>query len=581
MFSFPGIRLLIGESLAVATVVSGLVSLLASNQLYTFITLTIAILLSQVVSTEITFQIAPNKKLLDRRRSFGLAFASSILMLPALLIAFVGLVSTNKLTAVPLATITISASLATYLRYLSCFMYIEISRGSALLMALSQPLPLIFAASVANAQILNRTSPIITSVVLGFLLAEITIYILKSRVSGERGLDGLALSRAFFAGWMGGEPEKIEKVLEVESTREDLNVDVFGVKTKQGGRLKTVLVAPSIHAGPFRNIGSSNLPAVIGKKIAAEFQVPTLVFHGAVSHERDLVHSRDLNFVAEEIAQKLRDTPSVDFNHGSMITRTRPGMVGGLGFDQQQLLWISLAPLLSEDLPQRMQLDAEAYALKRGVRKIRILDTHSCLSREEPSPDVMKLLEEQVDQVVDQLAEKEPSGLELGVARVDTVGFSKDEIAGLQGAAAFLRVANDSMGILLFDSNNMTRETRQLLDNELPKALGAPVEVFTTDTHVLVGIRVRKDYSPLGERTERELIVNHSIDALRRAKSDLESVTISSVTVGVKGMAILGEKGIETFGHAADAMVNMARRLLPITTFACALLSLLSIYLLP
>ena len=581
MFSFPGIRALMIENFSAGLIISGLIALEASNKLLTFIILSTTIILSQLLSTELTFRITPNKKLLDRRRSAGLTFASSVLMYPAFLFAIVGFNLAGNPNRVPFATLVISASLVTYLRYFTSFMYMEISRFKAFIIALIQPVILLPGAFILDGR--NSIEPFsaLACIILAILFAELSIHILKTRATTLLKIDGLELSRAFFAGWMGGEQEKLEKALEIQAEREDLEVEVLTVTKTSNKELKTILIAPKIHAGPFRNLGSSDLPATIYRKIDTEFHVPTFVFHGAVSHEKDLVHSRDVDRLANEIVKTLRQTPFENFHHGSMIPRPANRMVGGLSFDRQLLVWVSLAPFLSEDLPYKLQLATDSFVAQNNLQKASLLDTHSCLSTRTPTQETLKSLEDQIRRIVGELAKKKPSQLEMGVATLDTRGFSPEEIAGLKGVAAFLRTPSDSQGIVLFDSNNMTIELRQLLDEQLPKALGAPVEIFTTDTHVLVGIRVKKDYSPIGEKTEKQLIVTRTLEALKRAMADLEPVTISSVTLRIQDILVLGEKGIAILGGAADVMVKMARRLLPITLTSCALLTLLVLYVIP
>jgi predicted neutral ceramidase superfamily lipid hydrolase len=581
MFSFPGIRALTVENFSAGIIISGLIALEASNKLLAFITLSTTIILSQLLSTELTFRITPNKILLDRRRSAGLTFASSVLMYPAFLLALIAFNLVGDSNRVPFATLVISASLGIYLRYFTTFMYMEISRLKAFMIAVIQPVILFLGAFILVGTSGNSPFSALASIVLAITIAELSIHLLKTRATTSLKINGLELSRAFFAGWMGGEQEKLEKALESQGKREDLEVDVFAVSKANNNDLKTILLAPKIHAGPFRNLGSSDLPGTIYRKIDAEFHVPTFVFHGAVSHERDLVHARDVDRLGNEILKILRQPPAENFHHGSMIPRLANRMVGGLGFDRQLLVWVSLAPFLSEDLPYRLQVDADTSAAQHNLRRASLLDTHSCLSTQIPTQEILNSLEFQIRQIVGELAKKTPSQLEMGVATLDTQGFSPEEIAGLKGVAAFLKTATDSQGIVLFDSNNMTQKLRQLLDEQLPKALGAPVEIFTTDTHVLVGIRVKKDYSPIGEKTEKQLIVTRTLEALRQAKSDLEPVLVSAVTVRIKDLSVLGEKGIEILGGTADVMVKMARRLLPVTLTSCALLTLLALYVAP
>jgi predicted neutral ceramidase superfamily lipid hydrolase len=581
MFSFPGMLALVAENLSAGLIISGLIALEASNKLLAFIILLATIIPSQLFSTELTFRITPNKKLLDRRRSAGLTFASSVLFYPSFLLALIGFTWIGDSGRVPFATLTISASLVTYLRYFTTFMYIEISRFKALMISLIQSGFFLLGAFILEGLDSGEQFSAIASITFAVLIAELSIHILKTRATTSLKIDGLGLSRAFFAGWMGGEQEKLEKALETQAKRENLEVDVFAI-TKAGNKeLKTVLIAPKIHAGPFRNLGSSDLPATIYRKIDTEFHVPTFVFHGAVSHEKDLVYAQDMDRLGNEILKTLKQPPSGNFHHSSMIPRLPDRMVGGLSFDSHLLVWVSLAPFLSEDLPYSLQLDIDTFAAQHNLQRASLLDTHSCLSAQTPTQETLNSLGDQIREIVGELAGKTPSQLEMGVATLDTRGFSSEEIAGLKGVAAFLKTATDSQGIVLFDSNNMTIELRQMLDQQLPKALGAPIEIFTTDTHILVGIRVKKDYAPLGEKTEKQLIVTRTLEALRRAVSDLEPVSVSAVTLRIKDVPVLGEKGIEVLGETADVMVRMARRLLPVTLASCALLTLFALYVAP
>jgi len=59
---------------------------------------------------------------------------------------------------------------------------------------------------------------------------------------------------------------------------------------------KCTFIIPYIHPGPFGNIGSSNMPKIFHDNIKNSF-----CFHGSCSHQLNLIVSKDVYKIADEI----------------------------------------------------------------------------------------------------------------------------------------------------------------------------------------------------------------------------------------------------------------------------------------
>ena len=70
---------------------------------------------------------------------------------------------------------------------------------------------------------------------------------------------------------------------------------------KRNSVVESIIVVPMIHPGPFKNVGSSNLPYQIQTALQSRFNNIVAVPHGTCSHESNLTSQQQCDIVLNEV----------------------------------------------------------------------------------------------------------------------------------------------------------------------------------------------------------------------------------------------------------------------------------------
>jgi predicted neutral ceramidase superfamily lipid hydrolase len=131
---------------------------------------------------------------------------------------------------------------------------------------------------------------VIASSTVGF----IAVYLLLSSIDrlgkSAYSLSALPLFRAFILDWVAGQNEPLEAQL--EAMGEDADIEVTLLKF-DASKPKAAIIVPSVHPGPFKNIGSSLLPSLLKQNYEREFGCDACVPLGLLGHELDLTSQEE------------------------------------------------------------------------------------------------------------------------------------------------------------------------------------------------------------------------------------------------------------------------------------------------
>ncbi|MEM3030332.1 MAG: DUF2070 family protein [Candidatus Micrarchaeia archaeon] len=401
---------------------------------------------------------------------------------------------------------------------------------------------------------------------LAFLAATYAVFtLLNAPMRRAFGVSGTEAIRLFLAQWMARSKE-MEEVFESvgEKVRTLLSVAAF----RSRGRLRAVFVIPYIHFGPFGNLGGSEFPEILGRRLEKLARAPVFVFHGTATHDFNPVASGaagELTAAAREALAGLR------FNKARGLFSV--GRAGGsralaVRLNKDALVFLTRAPRTTEDIDFSLGLALRNHARALGVREAVVIDSHNAETGEifridSGNPigfEFMKAIE-------DALKNRRLAPIRAGFAAKDFPEVGKREGIGGNG----LRVAAFGFGkktfcLLLFDANGVTPAfRRELLD--LARKNGVEAEVATTDTHavnVVSGV-----LNPLG-KAGREVILAKTEEALKAALAGMESVEVGMATREIE-VSVIGPKSASELMGTLNAMVAMLRILLPLIILATVL----------
>jgi putative membrane protein len=281
-------------------------------------------------------------------------------------------------------------------------------------------------------------------------------------------------------------------------------------------RVEAAILIPFFHPGPFKDYGSSGLMYKIHEELRRD-GVKAIFLKGFSNHYDNLISEEDCELILEKIRKIIRD------NHEGLTYSSnacppqilREGHVRGmlLGVGDARILLITTHPMGMEDIPNIIcNCSRDQFLIP--------VDCHNSFS------DSVKDLDEDSLQMVSKLLKRaeemelsERKSLLFGYAQVGLNGYSREDGAGDLGvsAAVFLFDGRPS-AIISLDGNNCLPPVRDAIVERLKSIRFEHVEVVTTDTHIVNGLRFGgRGYHPLGEAVPADAIAEKTVEAAVRA----------------------------------------------------------------
>ncbi|MFQ6076850.1 MAG: DUF2070 family protein, partial [Candidatus Bathyarchaeia archaeon] len=129
---------------------------------------------------------------------------------------------------------------------------------------------------------------------------------------GEKavGVGAVSLLRGFLSNWIAGLTTPLEDYFEKMGTYADIPVALLAFRGKRSPL--ALVVVPTFHPGPFKNLGSSNLPYTIQRSLEERVGGIVAVPHGTSGHELDLTSQAQCEKVLREVLRlaEFRDFSS-------------------------------------------------------------------------------------------------------------------------------------------------------------------------------------------------------------------------------------------------------------------------------
>jgi putative membrane protein len=372
------------------------------------------------------------------------------------------------------------------------------------------------------------------------------------------GYGSLALFRAFINALMLDKTGLLEKMLKILAVRGDVEVRTFSFS---GSETKGVVVAPMIHPGPFRDLGSSTLPTRIAQTFLDK-QVMPMVFHTPTTHEKDLVLAKDCERVIQRILSVEGDG-GVPTATQAMVRKRGAVTVTCQIFDKTPLVVITRSPLPTEDLPDRIHEVCMEKILENGYSDGVVVDAHNVMETaytEFSEQDERDLIEAMVEALRGAEGKGE-SKVFAGFANAKVEHYSKGEGIGDAGIMALVtEVDGQKAAYVAIDGNNMVVGLREKIQVVLKKAGFDPVEVTTTDTHVVVALKAGEGYAPLGKAIPEGVLIEKILETVKEADSKKAECLVKFSKRKVEDVYLLGYKGIENLWHITDETIKAAKR---------------------
>jgi putative membrane protein len=506
-----------------------------------------------------------NDPIFNLRRNLSLSLFSSTLWFIIIILGTIMSVFTGS-TNLWLKFYLLGFSFVVILRLITFSAISSTNRRGQILSALVQPimccLPLLFMNRIIGYQ-LDLSIVLFIPFTISFSIILTSIFIASMNRIGKKklGIETLTLLRAFVFNWAEDLYHPLEQFLERLGHEQDVKTSILAFSGKKG--FKGIMVVPSIHPGPFKNVGSSVLPHKIQMRLEDQFHCITAVPHGLCGHDLDLTSQLQNKKVVDEILNAMEfstfSSEATPFERAEKNGAKASCQI----FGKCALITLTMAPQTMEDLPQELSTTILLEAKKRGLSSAIIIDAHNSIKRASKVDTCVDAIKAAAITAIDKALRHHGTPFEVGTAKIIPENFSVKEGLGPGGISALVGKVGDQKSVYItIDGNNMVSGLRERVLLNLKSIDIEDGEILTTDTHMVTSlVLTKRGYHPVGEAIDQERLIEDIKEVTLMALRNLEPVKTSWKSVNIKKIKIIGEKQLKDLFIVIDEAIKRTKRL--------------------
>lgn len=392
-------------------------------------------------------------------------------------------------------------------------------------------------------------------------VGHMAMHLSTRSISDVYGVNGTDVFRAFLEHWVqGGDAgrDTIEGFFRVFSEPTFAKAEVFAFREKGGGPPIATVVVPSLHPGPWGELGGSDMPRQFQRGFKGEHG-DVFTFHGASDH--------DLNPVDLQESQKLTDhmkgaLEGLDkwSDKASPLIRVDDGISAiAQAFNGAVMAAQTSAPSPTDDVDGAAGHAIDLEMERAGASPGTFIDCHNCLlpgAGHVPfgTPKARRI-QERIGEATRKAIEAESKGYRVGVGHLPNEGeFCSMGPTGVQ--ALVIEVGDQTMAWILADGNNMERFLREKIrDSVMGKVDEA--EVLTSDNHI-VNVSVG-GFNPVGLEDDDEEIVAACNEAVYKALANMKEAESAAVRDEIGDVMVWGKGNTIRLSTTINAAVATSK----------------------
>lgn len=400
-----------------------------------------------------------------------------------------------------------------------------------------------------------------SSLFVGVLAASCFMFFLNRMGTRTIGEKLLSVLKAFMANWAEDLNEPLESLLEKLSIERSIRLPVIMFRAR--GKAKAVIVVPTFHPGPFKNVGSSALPYLIQKELENKLKCVVSVPHGLSGHDVDLTSQAQNQKIIAKISH-IDDMSDSDRATTHFVRVQKDGANSSCQiFGKCALFTLTLAPQTMEDLPSDLDSFITQESGKRGLSMAITIDAHNSIEGSVHLEREISSLEKAAVESLETALKSQKGLLEVGAANIVPPDLSAKDGMGPGGiSVTAVKVKDQLTAYVTIDGNNMISGLRERILQKLDEIGFTDGEILTTDTHAVNGIVLTpRGYHPLGEAIDPGKLIEYVKQAATKAKSNLESAEAVWLTKEIPNVRVIGERYIEILCVLVEKAFLRAKRL--------------------
>ena len=598
LFTFPSHKVLLLFLLLLNTISAmfafGIIFLsyegLSIGLLYGLLVLTLPALISDLY---VNFVIAKNEIVLNPRRCTALSLVSCIFWGSSLIAgSLIQNFFHNNLIIIYASIFGMSGMIALRLLVFSSVSFLDESK--AILSTIIQPLLcftsglLFFKTDYGSLLLVNLEFQDVRFLLIAFfssllILVSTRLFIHLVDRHGKKpvGIGAITLLKSFIANWTEGTTSFIESHFEKLGIETIIPVTMLAFGKK--GLSKAVMVIPLFHPGPFKNIGSSNLPFRIQKTLEKKLGSVVVVPHGTSGHDFNLTSQKQ----CDKVLQGINDLATFE-DFDSKATRLFRGKSGSAKatcqfFGDVGLVTVTCAPKNMEDVPFEIGMNIAYKGVNLGAKHIAVIDAHNSIEPGHKIPVLTDIelceIQKAAESAINSALKGKRSVFKTGASRVVPSKWGLEQGLGFGGIAAFVfQVEEQKVAYIVIDGNNVVSGLREKILDGLRNLNIDDGEVLTTDCHAVNAIElVKKGYNAIGEVIDHKEIVLKVKETVSEALQNLQRSEVAYKVGEITEVKTLGKDNLIKLSLLVDSAFNRAK-VYALIIFPSAILAIILLF---
>ncbi len=408
------------------------------------------------------------------------------------------------------------------------------------------------------------------SVAIALFSFALFFFIVNSPTKRNLGINGFEAFSLFLAQWLHRD-KGLENVLSEMGENAIVPINVVEFRSKKNRTPKAFFVIPSVHFGPVGNIGGSEYPYLIAKKIKKATNAETFVFHTAATHNLNPIYASDYEKISEaalKITRRIRKFSE----RSSILEAHNAAKALGITAGDSIITILSRAPAATDDIENSAGVALEEQMKVKGWKNAFLVEAHNSFAENHHAVNANSPEFFEYANTVEEMKKMSSGNLKLGVA---TTQLNIGEAYGVGRAGlkvAVFEIGKERAALVLIDANNIAVKTYETLMSELKKKFDF-VEVLTTDTHAVNSLS--RVHNPIDKRAEK-ILKRKIIEAVRKAEGDTEECTagFGSRLINIK---VFGSNRQSEIISTVNSIVAVARIIAPLIFIGAVVLALISL----
>lgn len=396
-----------------------------------------------------------------------------------------------------------------------------------------------------------------TPIALGFgsslLLLGIIWTIFADRAGRPRIESTFRVLQAFLAAWTENKAENMEKITESRAHIETVLTYILKLKTMNSDEIFMIL--PDIHPGPFHPIGGSNLPYLLYML----FSKNAMVMHSVSDHSLNIPSKKEVNKYIKTLSD-LRQSEVGTVCTNPIQIKMGKCTVTGIAFGHSVVVFLSMAPVGMDDVPEHIRAALEHYSADIGFHNILIVDTHNAMGEFLNKQD-SNIMISAAKHCLNELKHATQHEFKIGFTNSADLSHNIESMPdlGQSGLSSLLLLVEEKPYFIGWaDSNNMDNGLRDYIISRLNNNKINMLEICTSDTHSTSGKRNRQGYYTFGNISKPDQVANIY---LQLSKKSIEKASPSTYELlsSRSAIKVMGKNQFKDYSIALEKSMNLTK----------------------